>query len=88
VDWPDLWTATELWISEIERAEWKSTSDIKGKHASASITTADQIVFNIKGNSYRLVVSVDFRKSIVYVKWIGTHADYDKTDVRTVNHGK
>ena len=88
VDWQALRTAVELWISEIERADWKTTSDIKAKYASASIVTAERIVFNIRGNSYRLVVSVDFRKSIVYVKWIGTHVDYDKIDVRTIKHGK
>jgi mRNA interferase HigB len=48
--------------------------------------TAERIVFNIKGNDYRLVVSVDFEKSIVWIKWIGTHADYDRIDVREVQH--
>lgn len=46
-----------------------------------------RIVFNIKGNSYRLVVAVDFEKAIVFIKWIGTHADYDRIDVRRVQHG-
>jgi mRNA interferase HigB len=44
-------------------------------------------VFNIKGNNYRLVVAVDFEKSIVWIKWIGTHKDYDKIDARQVQHG-
>ena len=47
---------------------------------------ADRIVFNIKGNDHRLVVAVDFGKQIVWVKWLGTHGDYDKIDVRTVEH--
>lgn len=46
-----------------------------------------RIVFNIKGNSYRLVVAVDFEKAIVFIKWIGTHADYDRIDVRRVQRG-
>jgi mRNA interferase HigB len=50
------------------------------------IVTADRIVFNIKGNDYRLVVAVDFEKSIVWIKWIGTHKDYDKIDVKEVQH--
>jgi mRNA interferase HigB len=51
------------------------------------IISADRIVFNIKGNDYRLVVAVDFEKGIVWIKWIGTHRDYDKIDVRKVQHG-
>jgi mRNA interferase HigB len=53
----------------------------------ASIVSADRVVFNIKGNDYRLVVAVDFEKSIVWTKWIGTHRDYDKIDVKKVQHG-
>ena len=49
---------------------------------------ADRIVFNIKGNDYRLVVAVDFEKAIVWIKWIGSHKDYDRIDVREVNHGE
>ncbi|HZS83925.1 MAG TPA: type II toxin-antitoxin system HigB family toxin [Stellaceae bacterium] len=48
--------------------------------------SADRIVFNIKGNGYRLVVSVDFEKSIVWIKWLGTHRDYDRIDVKEVEH--
>ena len=51
------------------------------------IVTADRIVFNIKGNDYRLVVATDFDKGIVWIKWIGTHKDYDKIDVKEVQHG-
>ena len=57
-------------------------ADVKRLYATASIVRADRVVFNIKGNSYRLVVSVDFEKSIVWIKWIGTHRDYDRIDVR------
>ena len=55
-------------------------------YANASIVTAERIVFNIKGNSYRLAVSVDFQKKIVWTKWIGTHRDYDRIDVTEVEH--
>jgi mRNA interferase HigB len=61
--------------------------DIKRSYATASIISADRVVFNIKGNDYRLVAAVDFEKSIVWIKWIGTHHDYDKIDVREVRHG-
>jgi mRNA-degrading endonuclease HigB of HigAB toxin-antitoxin module len=52
-----------------------------------SIVSADRIVFNTKGNHYRLVVAVDFEKGIVWIKWVGTHRDYDRIDVKEVRHG-
>jgi mRNA interferase HigB len=61
---------------------------VKRLYATASVVTSDRIVFNIKGNSYRLVVSVDFEKSIVWIKWLGTHHDYDRIDVTQVQHEK
>jgi mRNA interferase HigB len=60
---------------------------LRRSHATASIVSADRVVFNIKGNDYRLVVAIDFEKSIVWIKWIGTHKDYDKIDVKEVQHG-
>ncbi len=86
-DQPALKAAVDAWYSEVKKAEWSSTADVKRLYATASIISADRIVFNIKGNSYRLVVAVDFEKAIVFIKWIGTHADYDRIDVRTVEHG-
>jgi mRNA interferase HigB len=59
----------------VRRARWRTTADVRRVYATASIVSADRIVFNIKGNSYRLVVSVDFEKGIVWIKWIGTHRD-------------
>lgn len=61
---------------------------MKRSYATASIVSADRIVFNIKGNDYRLIVATDFDKGIVWIKWIGTHKDYDKIDVREVQHGR
>lgn len=55
-------------------------------YATASIVTAERIVFNVKGNAYRLVVAVDFEKGIVWIKWIGSHGDYDRIDVTEVEH--
>ncbi len=83
-----LKSALEAWFDEVRKANWKSAADIKRLYATASIVTADRIVFNIKGNSYRLVVAVDFAKSIVWIKWIGTHRDYDRIDVKSVDHEK
>jgi mRNA interferase HigB len=64
-----------------------SSADVKRLYATASIVNAERIVFNIKGNDYRLVVSVDFEKGIVWIKWIGTHKAYNKIDVTGVKHG-
>ena len=83
---PHLRTALDAWFAEVRKARWRSTADVKRLYATASVVTAERIVFNIRGNSYRLVVSVDFEKSIVWIKWIGTHRDYDRIDVTKVDH--
>jgi mRNA interferase HigB len=79
--------ALDAWFDEVQKARWSSASDVKRSYATASVVSADRIVFNIKGNDYRLVVAVDFEKGIVWIKWIGTHRDYDKIDVKRVQHG-
>jgi len=86
-DQPALKAALDAWFAEVSKAAWESTADVKRLYATASIVSADRIVFNIKGNDYRLVAAVDFAKAIVWIKWIGTHADYDRIDVKEVRHG-
>ena len=81
-----LKAALDAWFEEVRKARWRTTAEVKRRYASASIISAERIVFNIKGNSYRLVVAVDFEKSIVWIKWIGTHRDYDDIDVTKVDH--
>jgi mRNA interferase HigB len=87
-DHPALKAALDAWFDEVRKAQWRSTSDIKRLYATASVVTSERVVFNIKGNSYRLVVAVDFDKGIVWIKWIGTHRDYDRIDVAKVKHEK
>lgn len=87
-DQPALKAALDAWFDEVRKAHWRNAADIKRLYATASIVTAERIVFNIKGNSYRLVVAVDFEKSIAWIKWVGTHKDYDKIDVTKVDHEK
>ena len=82
-----LKAALDAWFDEIKKARWSSAADVKRSYATASIISADRIVFNIKGNDYRLVAAIDFDKGIVWIKWIGTHKDYDKIDVKEVRHG-
>ena len=83
-----LKASLDAWFNEVRKARWRNATDVKGLYATASIVTAERIVFNIKGNSYRLVGSVDFEKSIVWIKWIGTHRDYDRIDVTKVDYEK
>jgi len=70
--------ALETWFSETERATWTAPQDIKNRYRSASFLSDDRIIFNIRGNHYRLVVKVRYRNGIVLVEWVGTHAEYDK----------
>jgi mRNA interferase HigB len=86
-DQPALKAALDAWFDEVRKARWKRTADIKRHYATASIISAERVVFNIKGNDYRLVIAVDFDKAIVWIKWLGTHGAYDKIDVRKVDHG-
>jgi mRNA interferase HigB len=78
--------ALDAWFDEVRKATWTSSADVKKLYATASIVTAERIVFNIKGNDDRLVVAVDFEKGIVWIKWIGTHRDYDRIDVTEIEH--
>ncbi len=87
-DQPAVKAALDAWFEEVRKACWTSTAEVKQSYATASIVTAERIVFNVKGNAYRLVVAVDFEKGIVWIKWIGTHKDYDRIDVTEVEHGK
>lgn len=79
--------ALDAWFHEVLRADWKTPADVVKAYANASIVGPDRVVFNIKGNSYRLVSAVSYRHRIVFIKWIGSHADYDKIDVKTVKYG-
>lgn len=79
--------ALDAWFYEVQRAGWRNSADVKQSYATASIVSADRVVFNIKGNDYRLVAAIDYVRQIVFIKWIGTHADYDRIDARTVQYG-
>jgi len=81
-----LRSALEAWFTEARKAQWKNSAEVKKLYATASIVSSDRLAFNIKGNDYRLVVGIDYEKGIVWIKWIGTHAEYDGIDVRTVNY--
>jgi mRNA interferase HigB len=79
--------ALDAWFHEAQRATWRSPAEVKGSYATASIVSGDRVVFNIKGNDYRLITAIDYRRQIVFIKWLGAHREYDKIDARTVDYG-
>ena len=81
---PTAKIALEVWHADVRKSEWESPDQIKRLYASASFLHDNRVVFNIKGNEYRLVVSVAYRFQAIYVKFIGTHAEYDLIDAETV----
>ena len=72
------------WFAEASRAGWKSPAEIKDAHRNASFLANRRVVFNIKGNDYRLVVAVHFNRGIMYIRFVGTHREYDKIDAATI----
>jgi len=81
---PDAEQALKAWVDEVKKASWSQPADIKAHYRSASVLKNRRVVFNIKGNDYRLVVSIAYRVGIVFVKFIGTHRQYDAIDAETV----
>ena len=77
---PDVKTALQEWATIVKRSEWSCFADIKKTFNSADNVGDQHYVFNIKGNNYRLVVVVKFTVKFVYIRFIGTHAEYDKID--------
>lgn len=74
----DARTWIENWLADVSAARWTSTHDIKKSYASASFVQPNLVIFNVKGNSYRLEVNVAFKTGTVVVVWVGTHGQYDK----------
>lgn len=74
----------QAWYEEALRVEWRTPSDIKSSHASASILSDNRVVFNIHGNAYRLVVKIHYDRKFLYIRFVGTHAEYDKIDAEAI----
>lgn len=68
------------WYREAEQSRWKNTHEIKNEYPTASILGDTRVVFNIKGNSYRLVVKINFQYQMIWIRFIGTHKEYDRID--------
>lgn len=76
------------WYNELLISEFTSFQELKAVYANASVVGDDRVVFNIRGNHYRLVVRMVFKYKAIQIKWFGSHAEYDKIDVRTVKPDK
>ncbi|MBU1662868.1 MAG: type II toxin-antitoxin system HigB family toxin [Chloroflexi bacterium] len=81
---PDARQVLQAWYVDVKRAEWKSPLDIKNIYRNVSIVANNRVVFNIKGNRYRLVLVIQYEFGIVYIRFVGTHPEYDKIDVTTI----
>lgn len=81
---PDAAEALQAWYDEAERTVWRSPADIRARYASVSILADNRVVFNMQGNQYRLVVQIHYHTQIVYVRFVGTHAEYDRIDAETI----
>ena len=72
----------DAWQKEVEAASWNGPQEVKDRYPSASFLADNRVIFNIKGNTYRLVVKARYQNGIVFIEWIGTHAEYDKQDLK------
>ena len=87
----DFWTKhadseqpLKAWFHETRTTRWKSFTDIKTRYRSADALPGNRVVFNIKGNTYRLIVRIHYNTSFVFIRFIGTHAEYDRIDATTI----
>ena len=76
--------ALKVWYFEVKKARWRSPHDVKQQFRSASLITNNRVVFNIKGNKYRLVVAINYASEWVFIRFIGTHEEYDKIDAKNI----
>ena len=82
--YPDAEQYLKTWFDTAMNSDWKSPSDVKQTYANASILKEGRIVFNIKGNSCRLVVKINFEKQWIFIRFIGSHKEYDMIDANTI----
>ncbi|MDB5132737.1 MAG: addiction module toxin RelE, partial [Mucilaginibacter sp.] len=76
------------WYDEVTTAEWNNSAELKAQYRSASILSNKRVVFNIHGNTFRLIVDIEYRFKAVFIVWFGTHKQYDNIDAKTIKHVK
>jgi len=80
----DSEVSLRAWYHDVKIAEWKNSNELKKQYKSASIVGDGRVVFNIKGNDYRLVVAIDYEFQVIFIRFIGTHKQYDRIDAKTI----
>ena len=83
-EYADSENSLRSWYHEAKNADWNNTNELKQQYKNASIVGEGKVVFNIKGNTYRLVVWIDYEYKVIFIRFIGTHKQYDKIDVKTI----
>lgn len=83
--YPQAKTPLLTWYNEFLKENFKNFNQLKAIYGNSSIVGQNRVIFNIKGNDYRLIVSVNFKQSAAYVIWFGTHKEYDKINAATIN---
>ena len=81
---PDARQPLQSWYEDAKHAVWQTPTDIKLVYRNASIIANNRVVFNIKGNSYRLIIAMNYRFSIAYIRFVGTHNEYDHIDAAEI----
>ena len=74
----------DAWFHEVKRENWESPAEIKAKYRSASFLKDNRVVFNIGGNKYRLVVKINYPSKVVFIRFVGTHKEYDRIDAEVI----
>jgi len=81
---PDTEQPLRAWYTETKKASWNSPAEIKEIYRSVSILSNNRVVFNIKGNTYRLIVVVEYSQGKMFIRFVGTHAEYDRIDATSI----
>ncbi|MDO6436345.1 type II toxin-antitoxin system HigB family toxin [Cyclobacterium sp. 1_MG-2023] len=83
-EYADSEISLKAWYYDVKTADWKNSNELKKQYSNASIVGDGRVVFNIKGNDYRLVVAIDYEFQVIFIRFIGTHKQYDKIDAKTI----
>ena len=83
-DYLDSKAALQSWHDEVKRVDWSTPQEVKAQFGTASILKDSRVVFNIHGNKYRLIVKINYAYKVVYIRFVGTHKQYDATDVESI----
>ena len=83
-EYSDSKASLQAWYHDAKNSDWRNSNELKQQYKNASIIGEGRVVFNIKGNTYRLVVLIDYEFQIIFIRFIGTHKEYDKIDAKII----